>query len=601
LLLKAKHFFEQYHIVKIVFLLLSLGFLAYHQTLSFPFVHDDVVFIRNNPHISDLSRVLSIFGRPSELGDGIVNANLYYRPLLDIVHRLQYRVFQFNPGGYHFFNILVHVVNSLLVFLLLKILIKRRGFSLGVSLLFLLHPIQTEAVTSVVGISNLLFTMFCLSSLYFYLFSEQVQNKRTKILFNAVSFLSFVFALFSKEHAVILPFLVLLIVKYFPGTLSGSKKSYWKACLPFFLIAIAYFIFRARIGISPHGSIFNHLGELLLRINTIPKTVLMYWGLLLFPRNLHYYRSIDVLEPTVLPAIIFIVLLLGIVFLSSFLKKDKKTLFEFGLLWFVIALLPALNIFPLIIEYSIISTAEHFLYMPIIGFLLCAFVVGEHVLRLINIRQKHVIALITGLCLIFLSLTIRQNQYWDGEIALFERTTYFEKKIGRVYSLMGKAYYFGGHVDKSVASYQKALNILNGYLQKIKDQRAIKFYSALIKEVYFDLAHCYVSKGNFSKALEQYSMASIIDPNDLQIQNNMGSIYLQQGRAREAAPYFRKTILKDPKNVMAINNLAICHIQEGKFDEAESLLREALKINGNFLSARQNLEKLILQKKNSQP
>ena len=105
--------------------------------------------------------------------------------------------------------------------------------------------------------------------------------------------------------------------------------------------------------------------ELFLRILSIPRTLLMYVRIILLPYDLHYYRSVDILQPY-LPGIIYLIAVI-IIALLFFRKMNgpcwRICLFSLG--WFIIVLLPVLNIIPLINEYSLILTSDHFLYLPL--------------------------------------------------------------------------------------------------------------------------------------------------------------------------------------------------------------------------------------------
>ena len=109
----------------------------------------------------------------------------------------------------------------------------------------------------------------------------------------------------------------------------------------------------------------------------------MYFQILIFPHGLHYYRSVDILETSVYPALILLSISLFIVRLLSRFPKDEKRLAYFGVSWFFIALMPMMNIVPLINEYSLILTSEHFLYFPFLGFILFALVILRQGLFLI--------------------------------------------------------------------------------------------------------------------------------------------------------------------------------------------------------------------------
>ena len=114
---------------KIIFLLFCLGLTAYANVLFHPFVHDDLVFIANNPRIDKWDDLSGIFLKPSPQAPALPFANFYYRPLLDLLYKIQYRVFSLNPWGYHLFNVLLHIGNSILVYRLIALLSHRKAMA----------------------------------------------------------------------------------------------------------------------------------------------------------------------------------------------------------------------------------------------------------------------------------------------------------------------------------------------------------------------------------------------------------------------------------------------------------------------------------------
>jgi len=177
-----------------IFLILTLfGLLAYTNAINHPFVHDDVVFIQQNPHIAKLD-LGNFFIQPAVADQDFSSINQYYRPLLELVNKILYRIVHLNPHGFHFFNVLLHIVNSFLVFSVIRIITGgTKGIALVIAMFFLLHPVQSEAVACIAGISNLVFAFFCLTSFYAYLLSIRA-NKAKR---NGLAYL-FSLLLFSK-------------------------------------------------------------------------------------------------------------------------------------------------------------------------------------------------------------------------------------------------------------------------------------------------------------------------------------------------------------------------------------------------------------------
>ncbi len=613
--------------VAAVVLLFCLGLAVYANAIRHPFVHDDIVFIQNNPHLADWHNWPRIFLEKSRWGGFTVTQpviNSYYRPFLDLFYKIEYYFFGLQSAYYHLLNILLHIINAILLYVLLNRLLKRPAIAFPVAVMFLIHPIQTEAVSCVAGISNLMFAFFTLSSLlcYVHMDSSVPDNKANYCLYGG-SLIIFLIALLTKEQAVILPFLIVFYEWCWkPGGQTLGRHNFLKIG-GFFGILVLYFYFRKLILGSSIAPLSND-GELLLRILQIPHVLLIDWRLLILPYDLHYYRSFDILRPLIKPIIVFILVVFQI---SRWIKSHPVTqqrvlLFAVG--WFFITLMPVLNIVPLINEYSLIFTAEHFLYLPMVGFVLLIVLFIDESLRrlsstgLFSSKDKVVLSFpgrkdlvldfcnakvskqsfVLGLvlvgtsCLSYGFLSQEQNRYWRGEIPLFERMVKFEKKFGRGYILLARAYYFDGQFDQAIAAYTKGQTIMEGYLNVVQNPQLRNFYLGFLKEIHFDMAHCYEAKGILPEAVNQYEKAIAIDGIDPVLHNNLGTVYLRLNNPGTAQIYFEKAFKLNPTDGQIKNNLAISYAQQGKSKEARKLFEEVLASDPNSAAAQANLRQL---------
>lgn len=565
---------------------LVLGFLAYVPVLSYPFVHDEVVFIQQNPHQAALTdwRQMLHWERPA-----YAVTNAYWRPALEFLYHIQYRLFGLNPSGYHLTNILLHIINSSLIFYCLNMIFRRPGMALAVAMIFLLHPVQSEAVACISGISNLLFVLFGLLSFLFY----------RRSLGLSLGF--YALALMSKEQAVVFPLLILLYELCMKDDRRepGKGKCFLLSGLAGFIgISGLYLLLRKIFLGSALVSLWSYPQELVLRLLAIPRALLMYAQILLWPEGLHYYRSLDILAPWQAAAAVLVLVILGIVLWLRCFPSLRRP-FLFGLGWFTVALLPTLNILPLIHEYSFIAAFEHFLYLPLAGFFLCLFLAGEQiVINIFKSRSRTVcliiLTLVSTLCL---WLTGIQIKYWRGEIPLFERALQYEQGLGRVHFLLGQAYYFHKDYDRAVVEFTAARRIMETYLEKAGDAEAKLFYEGFLRDIYFDLAHCYEAQGRWPQAIEAYGRILKLVPDSAEIYNSIGHVYATTGDWAMAKGYFVKAVELDPRHLMALSNLAVCYIYEKDFQRAEDLLSRVLAIDSQFAPARRNLEQLLLQKK----
>jgi hypothetical protein len=429
--------------------LIFFGLFAFINAIHHPFIHDDVIFILNNPHITELSHWADAFRVPAATG----GLNTYYRPLLEIFCRLEYHFFGPNPAGYHLLNVMVHVVNGLLLFALLKRLNLSEPVAWVIALLFLIHPVQTEAVACISGISNLLMALGIFLALHAYL------NQ-----WYTASFIGFAFAFLCKEQAVLFVPLV-MVIDYSRGSKNHGAWFLWA------LAACSLMWLRQSMsgGASLLRDIMASPGELYLRLEAIPRDIGMYLQLIFFPYNLHYYRCTDILQSNLVAWVVALISILGIAY-AYHRFAQHQALLVLSLGWFIAALLPVLNIAPLINEYSFIFTPEHFLYLPIIGILMVVVSLADQYLKHF---RKPIFGLVVGTCLLF---TWYQNTFWGSEIALFERMLQYEPDFGRGHFLLAKAYYFNGQARKAEPHFHKAFIIMSAYARKATNSTAKDFY-----------------------------------------------------------------------------------------------------------------------------
>lgn len=580
----------------IILILTVLGLLAYANAVNHPFVHDDIVFIAQNPHLADLN-LKNIFFQTSDASTELSLINKYYRPFLELVNRVLYRVVGRDPHGFHFFNILLHIINSFLVYGIIRFVLDNKGLSLATAVLFLLHPVQNEAVACISGISNLIFTFLCLMSFYAYLVSMHSAAGGKKLFLYSASLILFLFALLSKEQSVILPVLIMAYeLCFMEDPVKRVFKKYWRYIGGFFVILAAYFILRKMLFGFALLRPADNQGELWMRMLAIPRSLLTYLSLIFFPRGLHYYRSQDILLPVLGPLLLILLVVPIFAFLVYRTPKPQKTWMVFGLTWFMISLAPTLNIIPLINEYSIILTAEHFLYFPLIGMLLFTMGAGHY---WIGQRVKKTIPVglivIGVLSIIFIGFNIKQNTYWRDEIPLFERTLSFEKDFGRARFLLAKAYSAAGRYEEAIREDRKALAIMRRYEQKAQEE-AKKFYAGYMKGIYYHLGYCFDILGNPKEALAEFKNALSLAPENGSIQYSVGLSYLKLDDIQNAITHFEKSLELNEEDLMVMSTLAVCYQDDGRYTEAERLLRTIAERDGRSISAKRNLENFLKKK-----
>lgn len=558
--------------------LAALGVLVYANTLAGPFVHDDIVFILQNPQVRTFSDISQVFTRSSITPPDLVFANPYYRPLLDVLYKIEFLFFGAAPAGYHAVNIFFHISNAILVFSLLARLSGRERLSRGAAVLFLVHPVNTEAVACISGVSNLLSTFFCLAAFLLYLKITE-ENGTLELWQEAVwyagALLLFGLGLLTKEQAIVLPALFVLYEFCFSKTIA-TRRTGWRLRLTgSFIVAGGYLLWRKMALGNFTTSLAANPGEFFLRLKALPGMLFEHLRVLVIPYDLHYYRSYDILSPWIVPFLLSLAAAGCFWAAYAFVPVRDKRLVGFGLGWFLIALSPTMVI-PLIHEYSWVALFEHFLYLPMVGLLLAVFVIAGHLADRCLHKEATAVkrSVFAAVILAAVLVTIGQNRVWAGEVPLFEQAVRYEKKLGRVRLLLGKAYLLNGEIPAARREFRVSHDIMAAYLAKIRDERLRPFYEGFVRESVQGLAACDNYAALAAVRLEKWD---------------------------EAVVHFQAALAWTPNDPAAMANLAVGYIHQGQLTKAEELLRRAVALDPGSAPARNNLRLLLEQKDQVRP
>lgn len=500
--------------VLILALIVLVVLIVYLNTLKNPFLWDDEVIIVNNTLIKDWQNLPTIF--KSTIFGAEANAKGFYRPLHTISYLIDYSFWELNPVGYHLSSIILHLFNIILIFLLLVKLGIKKNIAYLVGLIFGLHPINTEAVTFISARGDIIFTFFSLLCFLFFILGVKALHKRARYYLPAILF--FIFALFSKESAIVLPFIILVYVFLFLG--QKRIKEYWWPALTLCLISLTYIIVRLILLKSSQVVSLSLIAEASLgqRILTWPKIILTYFRQLIFPMNLHMeYLFVEKtwLSPYFylgLPLIILMVYLI-----LRYLKPFKNSLFFLS--WFFIGLAPFYHwVAPLHA-----TLLEHWLYFPMIGFLVIAVSLffkfwekiissGNKILRIITI------VLFIGLLIYYGAATVIRNQAWRDPLTLYLNDLKYEPQSFLLYNNLGVEYFRRGQVIEAKKAFLAAIEVSPG-----------SGYST----AHNNLGVIYENQGQIDQAVAQYQKS--ISLNDyLLAYRNLGRTYLNQGQVERA-------------------------------------------------------------------
>ena len=359
----------------------------------------------------------------------------WYRPLVMLSFAGDRALWAGWPGGFHATNVLLHVVVAGLLGTLCAAIGLGAGASTAAALVFLAHPVQTEAVTYVSGRTDVLSALFVLLALLAW--------RRARHAFDAwavASALAFAAALLCKEAAVLLPLVLLL-----PGAYPSASPP--RPLLPLAASALWALAFATT------GQHALRLADLVARLPAIAVAGLTYAKVLLWPSDLHLERFTAVGGWTAGIALAAWVALVALAIgLAACARRAPG-----GWLFLGIALLAYAPVSGVVPVYSAIAdralfTAEHFLYLPLLG--LAPLVVGF----VVRTAPPRAAAMLFGAVLLaWGAVVIDRNRDWRDEETLFRHTIRYDPPSARVWFNLGNLALRDGQLDEAERLYRQAL------------------------------------------------------------------------------------------------------------------------------------------------
>ena len=537
------------------------GFLIYSNIFNAAFVYDDVVF-RDNPkvHISRLGQLLDI------LFDWEV-----WRRVGFITFAFNFYLDGLNPFGYHLFNVIIH---SLTGFVLFTVALKTLSLptvsykwkaqapkiALFGSLIWLVHPIQTMAVSYTVQRFASLAALFFLLSILFYI-QGRLSLSKNRFLMYVLSFLSGLAALGSKQNAAMLPFIILLYEFYFFMDLSLAEN---KRKLLFGLVITGLLGVFFVILFTEPGFITKAVSDTVTakgwtpyeRLLTELRVVVLYISLLIYPHpsrlNVDYDFPLSkgLFDP---PTTIFSLILLAGLLALTIYRARKNPLFSFAMLWFFANLFIECTVYGLDLVY------EHRLYLPSIG----PFIIFAGFIYSLKHPKLKVCIALSVLVILGLSYwTYERNRVWQDPVTLWEDNVKKSPNRARVHGNLGKAYLDKGEYDKARFEFEKVIEL---------DPTLLGAYDNLAK-IHIDHLKQY------GKAREYLLEAIKRNPDYPSPYLNLGVINLHLRELPEAITNFNKALELDPENHLGHFNLAAAYFNLRDYEKAVSTLKKGISI-----------------------
>lgn len=545
---------EKKKVLLSILLIILAGFAVYASSIDGDFIYDDHKLVRGNVYIKNPAHIAKIFTENTGAGGGGEFSS--YRPVQLLTYMLDYRFWRLNVRGYHLSNIVLHVVMTLTIYWFIYILFGNPVLSLVTGILFVVHPVHTEAVSYISGRADLLSGVFMMLCIIFYV--KELERHKGAVF--ALMLLSYILALLSRENSIILPVLLLLYHLCFKKNIRSTLFLPIMAITAVYaLLRLTVFRFREMLSVSHiSSSVFERIMGFFVALTN-------YARLLVWPVDLHMeYGKVNGLFPARFPQAVLGIVLACILFI--YVARKKNMFLTFCILWFFVALVPVSNIFP-VNAYM----AEHWLYVPSIGIFL---LLAQGLILLYERRNAKVLSVIIVIvmCCSFSYATIKQNHYWSGPEVFYERTLEYSPDNIRMINNLAKIYHDHGETENAIIMMKRSIAL------KPRDARG-----------YNNLGSFYRDLGRNQEAIGMLKKALSIDPDQKEIHNNLGLAYASVGRHQEAVESYKRAIAIRLDYAKAHNNLANTYSDLGRYDEAVAAYKKAIQIDPDFAQAYYNL------------
>ena len=590
---------------------------------------DDAGYILKNPYIDSLSwqNIKDIF------------SNFYfsnYQPLTLIVYAVIFKFVGTKVFLYHFVQFIFHVLNTFLVYKFISLLQEKKWISLGVALLFAVHPMHVESVAWISEMKDVLYTFFFLLALITYHYYVNKPDK--KIKWYLWTIFLFILSLLSKPSAVIFSVVLLAMDLYYERLWRWKT---WIEKIPFFLLSLAFGIITI---LAQEGAI-QELGPVLKgyeRALIVIYSYMLYLWKFFLPINLSAAYPYPIKDGGVLPTEYFIIPIafIALCIIVYLLRKNKK--FIWGILFFTINLLMVIQIIPV----GGMIASERYTYIPYIGLSFSALTLMGKYIK--NIKLNYIILGIV--VVIFTFLAHQRTYYWRNGDVLFSdvlekypRYAYgynnrgflywdhyaidiykdnpqmkekyvekalqdFTKAISLDYTYAepflnrGILYYNTGRPEQALADFNRFLELKpdnpDGLLNRAntlstlgKFNEAIPDYNKYLTiknddpKAYMWRGVAYFNIQNYDSAIIDFNKSIEIDPDYYEPYYWLGVIYYNQQNYNDALKYLDLSISKNSNNVNSYIWKGLCYMNMNEYHKAIEQYSKAIEIDPNNITA----------------
>ncbi len=570
---------------------------AYIPAMHGGFIWDDDLYITENPLLTlpdGLRRIWLSLESPSQ-----------YFPLVYTTFRVERALWGLNPFGYHLVNILLHCVNALLVWCLLRRL-SIRGAWLAAAI-FALHPVHVESVAWITERKNVLSTVFYLLALLAWMkFTDKSATRAW--MYYSLTMLLYALALFAKTTACTLP-AALLLVLWLKGERIDSNRL--RQVAPFVVWGVVMglvSLWWERYHQGTVGATFALAP--MQRILLASRALWFYAGKLAWPAKLTFSYPRWTINPGALGQYAWLVGIVGAAFGLWRWRVSKRGVVT-AVVFFAAALAPTLGFVSLYtFRYSFV--ADHYQYVASIG-LIALFAAGiTKAWRTPVAEYGMKFALPFAILAALGTLTWRQGHAYKDLETLWRDTLSKNPSSFLAHGGLGAVLASEGQLDEAIDHYYKALRMSpssvephiglgTAFFEQGRTEEAAERFAKALQinpvhpDAHYNLGLLLTEQGKHQEAIEHYDAALRMKPYWSGAHNNLAAALTRQGKLGEAIEHLAIALQVKPENAAAHLNLGVVLIMQKKFQEAAAHLREALRLQPDSAEAHYNLAILLSQ------
>ena len=496
-----------------------------------------------------------------------------WHPLTMLSHMLDCQMFGLKPWGHHLTSVLLHGINTVLVFLLLHRLTGSMGRSWMVAALFGLHPLHVESVAWVAERKDVLsafFGLLCLLAYAEYARASPRQDQKSKIEYRAsiaylMALVFFALGLMSKAMLVTVP-CVLLLLDYWPLNRWQPSRLRWILFekIPFFFLAAIMSV--VTYAVQHKDGMMQSMSQLPFgdRLGNAVVSYDRYLGKAFWPDNLCVFYP----HPGHWPLMTVLAALLGLVVVTGLVLWRQIPSLMVGWLWFLGTLVPVIGL----VQVGGQALADRYVYIPLLGLLI---LVVWGACELARPWRHHAVALslaggaVLSLCFV---LTRQQLGYWQDNETLYRHALAVTENNFLAHHNLGIALYRKGQIEEAIGQYQEAI--------LVQPANAVAHY---------DLATALAVQGRTGDAIVEFQESIRLQPDNAEAHENLGTALGRSGQTDEAISEYREAVKLKPGDPGFRYDLGAALGMTGKIDEAIVEFQEAIHLKPDFTLAKLNL------------